>query len=33
MSKEEGRGWIGRVEEEEAERGWKLVGIGFGGVE
>ena len=27
MSKEEGSGWIGRVEEEEAELGWKLIGI------
>ena len=27
MSKEEGRGWNGRVENEEAERGWKLIGI------
>ena len=27
MSKEEGRGWNGRVEKEEVERGWKLIGI------
>ena len=28
-----GRGWKGKVEKENAERGWKLVGIWFGGVE
>ena len=27
MNKEEDRGWNGRVENEEAERGWKLIGI------
>ena len=25
-----GMGWKGRVEEEKAERSWKLVGIGLG---
>ena len=27
MNKEEDRGWNGRVEEEKAERRWKLIGI------
>ena len=31
--KEEDRGWNGRVEKEEVGRGWKLVGVGPGGVD
>ena len=33
MNKEEDRGWNGRVEKEEVGWGWKLVGVGPGGVE
>ena len=32
MNKEEDRGWNGRVEKEEVGWGWKLVGVGPGGV-